>query len=68
MSEVLKYVFDGLADSKRDLARLRKDPPPITPGHDDSGMLRMLEKSVHAMEINAIQLLQGTPPENNEIN
>ena len=68
MSEVLKYVFDGLADSKRDLARLRKDPPPITPGHDDSGMLRMLQKSVHAMEINAVQMLQSTPPVGGEIN
>jgi len=68
MSEILKYVFDGLADSKRDLARLRKDPPPIKPGQDDSNMLRMLEKSVHSMEINAIQLLQSTPPVSGEVN
>ena len=68
MSEILKHVFDGLADSKRDLARLRKDPPPIMPGHDDGVMLRMLEKSVHAMEINATQLLQSTPPVSGEVN
>ena len=47
MSEILKHVFDDLADSKRDLAHLRKDPPPTKPGHDYVNVLRMLGAAVH---------------------
>ena len=68
MSEILKHVFSDLADSKQDLARLRNDPPPNDPGKDDSFSLRILAAAVHGMEINAVQLLQMTPPETNEVN
>jgi hypothetical protein len=34
-NEILAHVFHGLEDSKRDLARLRKDPPPIQSGQDE---------------------------------
>jgi hypothetical protein len=66
-NETLKYVFDSLRDSKQDLARIRKDPPPMKPGQDDSSLLRMMGAAVHSMELSAVQLLQTAKPASYEV-